>query len=66
MAWTLNDLNAIKEAIATGAKRVKYADKEIEYRSLDEMLKAKQLIEDELGLNAGRKNHSYPTFSKGL
>jgi hypothetical protein len=66
MAWTLDDLNKLKDAIATGAKRVKYADKEVEYNSFDDMIKAKNLIESELGLNSGQKRRSYPSYTKDL
>lgn len=66
MAWTLDDLNKLKDAIATGAKRVKYADKEVEYNSFDDMVKAKNLIESELGLNSGQKRRSYPSYTKDL
>jgi len=66
MAWTLDDLNKLKDAIATGAKRVKYADKEVEYKSFDDMVKAKNLIESELGLNSGQKRRAYPSYTKDL
>lgn len=66
MAWTLDDLNKLKDAIATGAKRVKYADKEVEYNSFDDMIKAKNLIEAELGLNSGQKRRAYPSYTKDL
>lgn len=39
-------------AIAEGALRVKYQDKEVEYRSLTDMIKLKTLMENDLGLNA--------------
>jgi roadblock/LC7 domain-containing protein len=38
MAWTQSDVDTLKQAIATGAKRVRYADgREVEYRTLNEM-----------------------------
>lgn len=69
MAWTSDDLVVLEKAIATGATSVEYADKKVQYRSLEEMLKVRDMIRDELGLNgedpsnAGRK---YASFSKGL
>lgn len=48
--YTLKDLRALEKAIAEGAKVVKYNDKWIEYRSLDEMLKAVRVIKQALGL----------------
>lgn len=65
MAWTTDDLDAIKKAIAQGALTVKYADKEVTYRSLNEMLKIKGLIESELGINQGT-GRILATFKKGL
>lgn len=37
MAVTQADLQALDEAIATGATKVRYGDKEVTYRSLAEM-----------------------------
>lgn len=52
MAYSQGDLDAIKEAIATGARRVKFGSgpdsREVEYRSLGEMLAVKSLIEAEV------------------
>lgn len=50
LTFTQENLNALEQAIAEGAKRVKYSDKEIEYRSLEEMLKIRDLMKKELGL----------------
>jgi hypothetical protein len=51
MAWTIEDYNELKKAYMSGALRVKYADKEVEYRSLLDMRKLLDEAEDELGLN---------------
>lgn len=49
MAYTQDDLDAIKAAIASGAKRVRYSDgSEIEYQSLTDMLRAKATIDAEV------------------
>jgi hypothetical protein len=63
--YTNEMLTSLTEAIATGAREVWYGDKRVAYRSLDEMLKLKQLMELDLGLlkNNGRK---YAEFKKGL
>jgi hypothetical protein len=69
MAWTLTDLSVLESAIATGANKVKYGDKEVEYRSLEEMNQVRQQIRDELGLNGTNPNagrRKFATFSKGL
>lgn len=46
--YTIEQYTALKSAIAEGALRVKYQDKEVEYRSLSDMLKIKQMMEAEL------------------
>lgn len=68
MAWTQTDLDAIEEAIKTGELRVRYGDREITYRSVDEMLRIRDLIRNALGLtgeNGGRQRR-YLDHSKGL
>lgn len=47
--WTLEDLAALEDAIAKGAKRVKYKDKEIEYRSVNEMFTILAAMKKALG-----------------
>lgn len=48
--YTLEQYNALTAAIAQGALRVKYSDKEVEYRSLDDMLTLKRIMEQQLGI----------------
>lgn len=48
--FTFERLEALEAAIAEGVTRVKYTDKEIEYRSLDDMMKARDLMRRKLGL----------------
>ena len=66
MAYTIEQFNALQAAIAEGALSVRYADKSVTYRSLDEMMRILKLMATELGLNActdgGRR---YAAFSKG-
>lgn len=66
MAWTLDQLQALESAISQGAMRVKYADHEVQYRSLDEMLRLRDMMRRDLGLSDTRRDSMYPTFSKGL
>lgn len=69
-SYTLEDLQNLEEAIAKGIKKVKYTDKEIEYRSVDEMLKVRDLIKACLGLDDGRNDgrglRRVAQHSKGL
>lgn len=49
-SFTIEQLNALESAIADGALRVKYTDKEVEYRSLEEMLKIRSIMREALGI----------------
>ena len=51
MAFTLAQLEALESAIALGVTRVKYQDKEQEYRSLKEMRELRAQIRRELGMD---------------
>ena len=71
--FTQEKLDALECAIAEGALRVKYSDKEIEYRSLKEMMAIRDVIKKELckgkassntGLFGGRRINT--VTSKGL
>lgn len=67
MAYTQQQLAALEAAIAEGALTVKYADKAVTYRSLDEMIRIRDMMRDDLGLSAGSGGGVvYPSFSKGL
>lgn len=62
--WTEDDLKAIKAAYAQGAYRVKYADKEVEYRSLAEMKQIISEMESCLGLKKPKKP-MFAVYSNG-
>jgi len=49
-AWTQEMLTALEEAIAKGVLIVKYQDKEIRYRTVDEMFKIRNEMKKALGL----------------
>ena len=55
MAFTQNDLDEVKRAIASGELEVQYEDSKVRYRSMDELLKAKGTIEQELAHKKGRR-----------
>lgn len=48
MAFTLNQLNAIEAAIASGQLRVMYDGKQVEYRSIADLRQARDIIRGEL------------------
>jgi hypothetical protein len=51
MAWTQAQFDALDTAISMGALTVRYADRTVTYRSLEEMLKIRDMMADELGLS---------------
>ncbi len=46
--FTYADLLAIDAAIKSGANMVKFADREMQYNTLEDMLKARQIIQQYL------------------
>jgi len=48
--FSQEQLDLLEEAIAKGVKIIKYRDKILEYRSLEEMLTLRSLIRKSLGL----------------
>lgn len=65
MAFTVDQIDALKSAIAEGVLKVKYADKEVEYRSLNDMVRTLKMMEAEVypQKSSGRK---YASFTNGL
>jgi hypothetical protein len=54
MPWTQADLDQINQAIATGASRTSLPSSgSVEYRGLNEMLRIRTLIEQDLAAAAG-------------
>ena len=51
MAFTANDLAILERAIASGVKRVGYADRTVEYQSIADMRAARVRIAMELGID---------------
>jgi hypothetical protein len=64
--YTLIQYQTLSDAIVSGATKVKYGDKEVEYRSLDDMIRLQIMMKNclfpEQNTNNGRK---YASFSKG-
>jgi len=48
MAYSVEDINNIKQAIALGARVVEYSDRKVEYRSLDDMKRTLAMMEKEV------------------
>lgn len=68
MAWTQTDVDKLKAAIALGALRVSYADRDVTYRSLEEMRQTLGMLEAEVNAAAGGRRVKQIRFStdKGL
>jgi len=67
MAFTIEQYQALQEAIAEGALSVRYADKSVTYRSLDEMIRILKLMANDLGLDANNGGgRRFTSFSKGF
>lgn len=67
MAYTQADLDRIEAAIATGTLRITHNGKTTEFRSLDEMIRVRDLIRKTVkGPSAGGQHRTYaPTFDRG-
>jgi len=46
MSFTQQQIDALEKAIAEGVSRVKYQDKEVQYRSLEEMQRILKIMKD--------------------
>lgn len=66
MAFTQENLDTLNEAIATGARSVRYGDKQVDYKTLDEMLRARQIMMQDLGLLTVASKKFYAKHNKGL
>lgn len=67
--YTIQQYNELKAAISQGVTRVKHQDKEVNYRSIDEMLRIKKLMELELFPSTTKKglgSKLYVTTKKGI
>jgi len=53
MSFTQKHLDAVESAIARGEKTVRYADRTVEYRTVDELLKARDEIRTSLSNASG-------------
>lgn len=63
--FTQAQYDALTAAIAEGTLKVEYGDKKVEYRSLNEMIRIRDIIARDLGI-AGAPKRTLASFSKGL
>tara|TARA_A200000113_G_scaffold216263_1_gene221392 strand:+ start:1039 stop:1233 length:195 start_codon:yes stop_codon:yes gene_type:complete len=64
MSFSQSDLDTLDSAIAKGIKEVKYADREVKYQSISEMLQARAVMVASLGSNTIKGGT--PEFTKGV
>lgn len=66
MAFTQTQLDALENAIASGTLEVRTGDKSVRYHSLDELVKARDLIRDQLTASSAltKSRASFASFSK--
>lgn len=67
MAWTQAQLDAIESAIASGELTVRFGDRTVTYRSMEELLQARGVIKEALAAESGTTTDrfSYGQTSKG-
>lgn len=56
-------LDALEKSLFEGVLKVEYGDKKVEYRSVSEMIRIRDMLKNELG--QGRAKRTYASFSKG-
>ena len=64
--WTQAEIDALREALKTGARKVKYEDREVEYQSLREIQRVIEQAERECGLAPKGRRFSLSSSNKGL
>jgi hypothetical protein len=66
MAFTQTQLDALETAIAAGTLEVSVGDKKVRYHSLDEMIRLRDLIKNQLATDAQtpKSRASFATFMK--
>lgn len=65
MSFTQKHLDAVEAAIARGEKTVRYTDRTVEYRAVDELLKAREEIRTSLISAAGPRSRVVRLYHGG-
>ena len=66
-AFTQAQLDRLERAISSGEMTVKYEDRQVTYRSLSDMLRIRDLMRDQLGVDQGdRRRRTVGIPNKGL
>lgn len=65
MAYTEQQLIAVEQAITRGERVVRYADRTVEYRSVDELMKVRDQIRSSLADAVGPRSRVVRLFHRG-
>ena len=65
MSFTQKHLDAVEAAIARGEKTVRYTDRTVEYRTVEERLKAREEIRSSLVNAAGPRSRVVRLYHAG-
>lgn len=66
MAFTQAQLDAIERALVSGSRRVKFEDREVEYKSTTELIRIRDMIQRELGLTSDTGRTTRAQYDKEL
>ena len=68
MAWTQADLDKLDAAISSGSglQSMMFGDNSFTFRTIDEMLKLRAVMQQALNATAGTSSTRYAAFSKGV
>lgn len=64
MNYTQSDLERLDRAIASSQLTVQYGERRVTFRSMDELLRARQHVESQLKASSGRSVYRF-TFATG-
>jgi hypothetical protein len=64
MAFTQDQLTALEAAIASGTLEVRIGDKMVRYQTIADMIKARDLVRDQLDAGLPSNRTSYSSYFK--
>lgn len=66
MAFTVTNLADLEKAIASGARRIQYQDREVDLRTQRDLMALRRQMRKDLGLDKPKSRRIGSSFSKGL
>lgn len=64
MAFTQSQLDALEAAIASGTLEVRVGDKLVRYQTMGDLIRARDLLRDQLSAASPTDRTSYASFTK--